>query len=71
MQEDTSKTKQQKEHEVYGRELNQMIRVHLVYLIFKISKEKVTSYEWKDQNAKQLAEMVLRMFAQKQLSLSH
>ena len=65
MQEDTSKTKQQKENEVYGRELNQMIRMHLVYVIFKISKDKVLSYDWTDQRAKQLAETILRMFAQK------
>ena len=45
--------------------MNKMSRMHIIYAAYKIARERIESFAWSDQNAKELVHNFLRVFALK------
>lgn len=59
-----SKTKQ---NELFALENQKMARTHLIYTMFKMTKNRINSYKFNDGNVKVPLELILKVFATKHL----
>ena len=59
-----SKTKQ---NELFALEVQKMARTHLCYILFKISRQRVESYPFVDAKVKVPLELLVKIFAVKQI----
>ena len=44
-----------------------MIKTHLAYILFKMTKERIDEYNFKDSRAKAPLELLLKIFAVKEI----
>ena len=45
-----------------------MVKTHLAYILFKMTKERISEYKFKDQRTKVPLELMLKIFALKEIS---
>ncbi len=68
---ESSASKKEQENEIFALDVQRMTRIHLIYLAFKMSRERLNRQTFTDQNVKPLLEIGCKIFALKQLSLDH
>ena len=59
----------EKENEVFALDVNRVIRQHITYVVFRITRERLETNQWRDMRCKHYLEAFLKIFALKQLSL--
>lgn len=64
-------SQKEKENDLFALDVNKMIRLHTVYVIFKISRQSIEAFPWVDMNAKRLPLTCLRIFALHHLRLDN
>ena len=55
----------QKENEIYALDIARMTRVHMIYLSFKLARERLESATFNSPNLFKLLEMCIKIFALK------
>ena len=38
----------EKDNEIFAMDVNRVVRQHIIYLLFSISKERIAKFSWKD-----------------------
>ena len=61
----------EKENEIFALDVARMTRLHLIYVSFRMARERLDSSELKDQNIKHFLEVGIKTFALKQLLLDN
>ena len=59
--------KKVQENELFAFEVGKMSRQHISYMIFTLAKKQLDEFDFKDKNIKPIVELLLKIFAVKQL----
>ena len=57
-----------KTNELFALDVDKMVEMHMIYYMFLMTRERINNYKFKDANIKPLLEIVLKVFAVKQLT---
>ena len=68
---DETNPKNVKENEIYSLDIARMTRVHMIYLTFKLARERITSAQLNCPNIMTYLEACIKIFALKQILLDH
>ena len=68
---DETNPKNVKENEIYALDIARMTRVHMIYLTFKLAREKIASAQLNCPNIMNYLEACIKIFALKQILLDH
>ena len=60
-----------KENEIYALDIARMTRVHMIYLTFKLARERIETAQVNSPNILKYAEVCIKIFAMKQILLDH
>lgn len=66
-----SASKKEQENEIFALDIARMTRLHLIYLSFKLARDRLDSHPVKDPKIKVYLEAGCKIFALKQLTLDH
>lgn len=64
-------TKKEKENEIFQIEICQLVRLHIVYIFFRMAKESISQTSFKEANLRCHLETACQIFALKQLILQN
>ena len=67
----SSASKKEQENEIFAMDVGRMTRLHLIYVTFKMSRERLDSSQFTDLNVRSIMETGIKIFALKQLSLDY
>ena len=57
-----------KMNEIFALEIDKMTTMHMIYYMFHMTRERITKYDFKDAKIRPILEIVLKVFAVKQLT---
>lgn len=66
-----SASKKEQENEIFALDIARMTRLHLIYLSFKLARDRLDSHPVNDPKIKVYLEAGCKIFALKQLTLDH
>ena len=68
---DEANPKNVKENEIYALDIARMTRVHMIYLSFKLARERIETAQVNSPNILKYATVCIKIFALKQILLDH
>ena len=71
MMKESTAHKKEKENEIFAMDVSRMTRQHMIYVTFRMAKERLEANQFKDQGVKLLLETAIKIFALKQLIIDH
>ena len=60
-----------KQNELYADEINLLSTLHMKYIMFKMSRNRIENYDFKDKNIRPLLELMAGIYALKELQADH
>jgi len=60
-----------KQNELYADEINLLSQLHMKYIMFKMSRERIANYDFKDQKIRPLLDLLAGIYALKELQADH
>ena len=64
---DSKESSKTKTNELFAMEVQKMVKTHLAYILFKMSRERFDEHQFVDQKVKVPVELLLKIFALKEL----
>lgn len=61
----------EKLNEIFALDISRIVRLHVIYMTFKLSCERIESMQVKDQNVRRNLEAAIKVFALKQILIDH
>jgi len=63
--------KKEQENELFALDVGRMTRLHMIYIVFRMARERLAASQFTDPNVKFVLETGIKIFALKQLTLDH
>lgn len=64
-------SEKEKENDLFAVDVNRTVRQHIIFIAFRIARQRLAKFNFTSANGQKLVEALLRMFAHVQLANDH